>query len=187
MARGPSLSTASARRSPRSAGAKSRAEAAAILGRVIRDELALIAGLARDLRDVNVALRRHFHRPDFPDLDRARDCPWNFSETIQRAVELQEGIRDRLGTSRAKILSEPSVPESERSTAPEGPKAKRPPIQPTTRQASFQPPPSPRPEPKPLTNETIAASTVRKHEASPEEMNRIMRWPAPHWLVPTTR
>ena len=162
------------------------AEAAAILGRVIRDELALIAGLARDLRDVNVALRRHFHRPDFPDLDRMRDCPWNFSETIQRAVELQEGIRDRLGTSRAKILSEPSVPESERSTAPEGPKAKRPPSQPTTRQASFQPP-SPRPEPKPLTNETIAASTVRKHEASPEEMNRIMRWPAPHWLVPTTR
>ena len=167
------------------------AEAAAILGRVIRDELALIAGLARDLRDVNVALRRHFHRPEFPDLDRTRVCPWNFSETIQHAVELQEGIRDRLGASRVKILSELSVPEPERrprgSPAPEGPKAKRPPSQPATRQASFQPPPSPRPEPKPLTNETIAALTVRKHEASPEEMNRIMRWPAPHWLVPTTR
>jgi cell division septation protein DedD len=163
------------------------AKAAAILGRVIRDELALIAGLARDLRDVNIALRRHFHRPEFPDLDRTRVCPWNFSETIQHAVELQEGIRDRLGASRVKILSELSVPEPERRPAPEGPKAKRPPSQPATRQASFQPPPSPRPEPKPLTNETIAALTVRKHEASPEEMNRIMRWPAPHWLVPTTR
>ena len=156
------------------------AEAAAILGRVIRDELALIAGLARDLRDVNVALCKHFDRPEFPDLDRTRVCLWNFSETIQHAVELQEGLRDRLRASRVKILSELSVPEPERRPAPEGPKAKRPPSQPATRQASFQPPPSPRPEPKPLTNETIAALTVRKHEASPEEMNRIMHWPAPH-------
>jgi hypothetical protein len=102
-------------------------EVAAILARAIRDDLALIAGLARELRDVNVALRRHFHRPEFPDLDRTRVCPWNFSETIQHAVELQEGIRDRLGASRLKILSELSVPEPERRPAPEGPKAKRPP------------------------------------------------------------
>jgi len=162
-------------------------EVAAILARAIREHLAPTAGLAREIRDVNVALRKHFDRPEFPDLDRTRVCPWNFSETIQHAVELQEGIRDRLGASRLKILSELSVPEPERRPAPECPKAKRPPSQPATRQASFQPPPSPRPEPKPLTNETIAALTNRKHEASPEEMKRIMRWPAPHWLVPTTR
>ena len=143
-----------------------RAEAAAILRRVIRDEFALLADLLRELRDRNVCFCKHFNMPDFPDLDPTRDYPCNFSfsDTIQRAVEWQEVIRDRLGTLRAKLLDKSRVPEpgpeprkiEATEDTPDLAAVRRPaespapeavPLRPTTRQASSPPPPPPAPAP----------------------------------------
>lgn len=91
-------------------GGGPRAEAAAILQRVILDELSLIAEPLRHLHEQNIGLRRHFHRPDFPDPDPGYPYRWNLRDTIQRAVEFQAELPKRLGRSRARMLREPSSP-----------------------------------------------------------------------------
>jgi len=122
-----------------------KADATQILQRVIQNEIKLIAGLLQELRNCNSCLCKHYHRSDFPDPDPARSCPSNFSETIQRAVEVHELVRNRLSNSRVRVLSESgSQPEPE-PLQPEAPKANHVPIQPPRRQASFEPRPLPRP------------------------------------------
>ena len=122
-----------------------KADAAQILQRVIQNEIKLIAGLPQELRNINSCLCKHYHRSDFPDPDPARSCPSNFSETIQRAVEVHELVRNRLSNSRVRVLSESGAQPEPEPLQPEAPKANRVPIQPPRRQASFEPRPLPRP------------------------------------------
>jgi hypothetical protein len=122
-----------------------KADAAYILQCVIQNEIKLIAGLPQELRDINSCLCKHYHHPGFPDPDPARSCPSNFSATIQRAVELHELVRVKLSNSRVRVLSESGAHPEPEPLQPEAPKANRVPIQPTTRQASFEPQPLPRP------------------------------------------
>ena len=109
-----------------------KADAAQILQRVIQNEIKLIAGLPQELRNRNSCLCKHSHRSDFPDPDPGRSCPSNFSETIQRTVELHELVRVRLSNSRVRVLSEPSAPQPEpEPLQPEAPKAGGVPVRPT--------------------------------------------------------
>ena len=105
-----------------------RTEAAAILGRVIRDELAPIAGLSRDLREVNVTpyasiftsrtSRTSIAPAIAPGISRRR---FNAPSSCRRAY-----ATDLWRVANQDPVSQPPVPEPERSTAPEGPKASAP-------------------------------------------------------------
>ena len=98
-----------------------KADAAQILQRVIQNEIKLIAGLPEELRNCNSCLCKYYHRSDFPDPDPARACRSNFSETIQRAVELHELVRNRLSNSRVRMLSESATATGTRAPATRGP------------------------------------------------------------------
>ena len=108
-----------------------KADAAQILQCVIQNEIEPIAGLLEELRTCNSCLCKHYHHPDFPDPDPTRACRSNFSETIQRTVELHELVRVRLSNSRVRMLSKSGTQPEPEPLQPEAPKAGGVPIRPT--------------------------------------------------------